>query len=77
MLSNAEPLRDPFIDRETLDAWLARAGRAAKGGDFGEIERLLKVLSRPFDEPLLPSDAALPPDWPKASKSPAHHDRQA
>ncbi len=37
--------------------------RAAQAGDFSETERLLKVLSRPFDEPELPSDAALPPDW--------------
>lgn len=37
--------------------------RAAQAGDFGETERLLKVLSRPFDEPARPSDAALPPDW--------------
>ena len=37
--------------------------RAANHGDFSETERLLKVLSRPFDEPALPSDAALPPDW--------------
>jgi uncharacterized protein YdiU (UPF0061 family) len=86
------PLRDLFIDREALDAWLARwlarvdggsqarmlavnpavvlrnhlaegAIRAAQAGDFSETERLLKVLSRPFDEPALPSDAALPPDW--------------
>ncbi len=87
-------LRDLFIDREALDAWLARwqartaserdaharmlaanpavvlrnhlaegAIRAAQAGDFSETARLLKVLSRPFDEPDLPSDAALPPDW--------------
>ena len=91
-LSTPEPLRDLFIDREALDAWLARwrartapdaearmlavnpavvlrnhlaegAIRAARDGDFTEIERLLKVLGRPFDEPALPSDAALPPDW--------------
>ena len=37
--------------------------RASERGDFTEIDRLLKVLSRPFDEPELPSDAALPPDW--------------
>ena len=91
-LTQPEPLRDLFIDREALDAWLARwrqrtapdaearmlavnpavvlrnhlaegAIRAAHQGDFTEIDRLLKVLSRPFDEPALPSDAALPPDW--------------
>lgn len=91
-LTDPEPLRDHFIDREALDAWLARwrqrtapdaearmlavnpavvlrnhlaegAIRAAQQGDFSEIERLLKVLGRPFDEPVLPSDAALPPDW--------------
>lgn len=91
-LTHPEPLRDLFIDRDALDAWLTRwrprtapdaqarmlavnpavvlrnhlaegAIRAAQGGDFSEIERLLKVLSRPFDEPALPSDAALPPDW--------------
>ncbi|HEY1129229.1 MAG TPA: YdiU family protein [Roseateles sp.] len=88
----SEPLRDLFVDREALDAWLQRwrarvtpgaqarmlavnpavvlrnhlaegAIRAAQRDDFTEIERLLKVLSRPFDEPVLPSDAALPPDW--------------
>ncbi|MDM4766066.1 protein adenylyltransferase SelO [Pelomonas sp. SE-A7] len=37
--------------------------RSASEGDFGEIERLLKVLERPYDEPVLASDAALPPDW--------------
>ncbi|MFG6465834.1 protein adenylyltransferase SelO [Roseateles sp. BYS87W] len=87
-----EPLRDLFIDRDALDAWLARwrqrttasaqagmravnpavvlrnhlaegAIRAAERGDFSETERLLKVLSRPFDEPENPGDAALPPDW--------------
>jgi len=93
-LTDAEPLRDLFIDRAALDAWLVRwreraaretgvearmlatnpavvlrnhlaegAIRAAQHGDFSEIDRLLKVLSRPFDEPVLPSDAALPPDW--------------
>ncbi|MCF8204244.1 MAG: YdiU family protein [Methylotenera sp.] len=90
--TDAEPLRDLFIDRDALDAWLARwrqrvtpgaqarmlavnpavvlrnhlaegAIRAAQQDDFTEIERLLKVLGRPFDEPALPSDAALPPDW--------------
>jgi len=96
-LDDATPLRDLFIDRDALDAWLARwrerlaaegapeavqarmlavnpavvlrnhlaegAIRAARDGDFGEVQRLLKVLSRPFDEPESPADAALPPDW--------------
>jgi uncharacterized protein YdiU (UPF0061 family) len=93
-LTDAEPLRDLFIDRAALDAWLVRwrervareshaearmlatnpavvlrnhlaegAIRAAQHGDFSEIDRLLKVLSRPFDEPVIPSDAAVPPDW--------------
>ncbi|HEV6967626.1 protein adenylyltransferase SelO [Roseateles sp.] len=91
-LAEPEPLRDLFIDREALDAWLARwrprtapdaqarmlavnpavvlrnhlaegAIRAAQQDDFTEIERLLKVLGRPFDEPENPGDAALPPDW--------------
>jgi uncharacterized protein YdiU (UPF0061 family) len=93
-LTDAEPLRDLFIDRAALDAWLVRwrervareshaearmlatnpavvlrnhlaegAIRAAQHGDFSEIDRLLKVLSRPFHEPVIPSDAALPPDW--------------
>jgi uncharacterized protein YdiU (UPF0061 family) len=91
-LTQPEPLRDLFIDREALDAWLVRwraraapdaearmlavnpavvlrnhlaegAIRAAQRDDFMETERLLKVLSHPFDEPALPSDAALPPDW--------------
>lgn len=37
--------------------------RLAREGDFTEIERLLKVLQRPFDEPVLASDAGFPPDW--------------
>ncbi|MET0520216.1 MAG: protein adenylyltransferase SelO [Burkholderiaceae bacterium] len=37
--------------------------RAAQGGDFGETQRLLAVLQRPFDEPALASDADFPPDW--------------
>ncbi len=91
-LSEPQALRDQFIDRAALDAWLPRwreraapdaearmlaanpavvlrnhlaegAIRAASQGDFSEIERLLKVLSRPFDEPENPAEAALPPDW--------------
>lgn len=38
--------------------------RRSREGDHGEVQRLLKVLSRPFDEqPESASDAALPPDW--------------
>ncbi|MBL0086082.1 MAG: YdiU family protein [Ideonella sp.] len=38
--------------------------RQAQAGDFGEVERLLKVLLRPFDEqPEAAPYAALPPDW--------------
>lgn len=37
--------------------------RTAQEGDFSEVQRLLKVLSTPFDEPERASDAALPPDW--------------
>lgn len=38
--------------------------RAARGGDFGEVQRLLKVLSAPFDEqPEQAAYAAFPPDW--------------
>ncbi len=42
--------------------------RRAAAGDFSEVERLLKVLARPFDEPSRPSaqdvsDAGFPPDW--------------
>jgi len=40
--------------------------REAREGDFGEVQRLLKVLERPYDE----SDAAtreryagFPPEW--------------
>jgi len=41
--------------------------RRAEGGDFSEVQRLLKVLSRPFDEqPEHEADAGFPPDW-------AHH----
>jgi uncharacterized protein YdiU (UPF0061 family) len=36
----------------------------AMQGDFGETERLLKVLERPFDEqPEHEADAGFPPDW--------------
>jgi len=39
----------------------------AEAGDFSEVQRLLKVLSRPFDEqPEHEADAGFPPDW-------AHH----
>ncbi len=37
--------------------------RHAQSGDFSEIERLLKVLQRPYDEPTQASDADFPPDW--------------
>jgi uncharacterized protein YdiU (UPF0061 family) len=36
----------------------------AEAGDFTEIDRLLQVLSRPFDEqPAHEADAGFPPDW--------------
>jgi serine/tyrosine/threonine adenylyltransferase len=36
----------------------------AQAGDFGETQRLLKVLERPFDEqPEHEADAGFPPDW--------------
>ena len=36
----------------------------ARGGDFGEVNRLLKVLQRPFDEqPEHEADAGFPPEW--------------
>ena len=38
--------------------------KRAQAGDFSEIERLMGVLQRPFDEqPEHDADAALPPDW--------------
>lgn len=37
--------------------------RQAEAGDFGEVERLLAVLARPFDEPASAADADFPPDW--------------
>jgi len=40
--------------------------RAAQGGDFGETQRLLKVLQRPFDEQDASASAAyagFPPEW--------------
>jgi len=44
-----------------------QAIRQAEAGDFTEVQRLLKVLSRPFDEqPEHEADAGFPPDW-------AHH----
>jgi uncharacterized protein YdiU (UPF0061 family) len=36
----------------------------AREGDFSEVQRLLKVLQRPFDEqPESEADAGFPPDW--------------
>lgn len=35
----------------------------AEAGDFSEVQRLQQVLSRPYDDPLNPADAGLPPDW--------------
>ena len=36
----------------------------AQAGDFGEVERLLRVLQHPFDEqPESEADAGFPPDW--------------
>ncbi|MBQ0937291.1 protein adenylyltransferase SelO [Ideonella paludis] len=36
----------------------------AERGEMGEVQRLLKVLSRPYDEqPDAEADAAFPPDW--------------
>jgi uncharacterized protein YdiU (UPF0061 family) len=36
----------------------------ARDGDYAEVQRLLRVLERPFDEqPEHDADAALPPDW--------------
>ena len=41
-----------------------RAIEAAQNHDFSEIERLRRILSRPFDEqPEYEQYAALPPDW--------------
>ena len=38
--------------------------RNAREGDFSEVQRLLRVLQRPFDEqPEHASDAGFPPDW--------------
>jgi uncharacterized protein YdiU (UPF0061 family) len=38
--------------------------RSARGGDFSEVQRLLKVLSAPFDEqPEHAAYADFPPDW--------------
>ena len=37
--------------------------RQARAGDFGEVSRLLKVLQRPYDEPVSAADADFPPDW--------------
>ena len=38
--------------------------RQAQQGDFSEVQRLLKVLERPYDEqPEHSADAGFPPDW--------------
>jgi uncharacterized protein YdiU (UPF0061 family) len=50
-----------FVLRNHL-AETAIAG--AREGDFGEVQRLLKVLQRPFDEqPEAEADAGFPPAW--------------
>ena len=55
--------------RVVLRNHLAEAAiRRAADGDFDEIERLLGVLERPFDDPAEPgaadlADAGFPPDW--------------
>lgn len=37
---------------------------AAEQGDFGEVQRVLKVMERPFDEqPGMEKYARLPPAW--------------
>ena len=48
-----------------LRNYLAQAAiERAEGGDYGEIERLLALLSRPFDEqPEMQVYAAPPPEW--------------
>ena len=39
-------------------------GKAEKERDFSEVDRLLKLLGRPFDEqPEMADYAAPPPDW--------------
>jgi serine/tyrosine/threonine adenylyltransferase len=45
--------------------------REARGGDFGEVQRLLKVLQRPYDEqsdggPAVQAYAGFPPEWAQA-----------
>nr|WP_316638437.1 YdiU family protein [uncultured Roseateles sp.] len=40
-----------------------QAIRQAREGDFSEVERLLKVLASPYDEPAVADYAAFPPDW--------------
>jgi uncharacterized protein YdiU (UPF0061 family) len=38
--------------------------RRAREGDFGEVQRLHRVLQRPYDEqPEHEADAGFPPDW--------------
>ena len=40
-----------------------QAIRQAREGDFSEVQRLLKVLQTPFDEPAQAADAGFPPAW--------------
>ena len=92
-----EPVRDLFLDRAALDAWLLQykellaldgwalaadlmhktnprfvlrnhlgeqAIRAAKLGDFSELQTLQRLLARPFDDhPGHEAYAGFPPDW--------------
>ena len=66
--SAASPSRRPDAAQQpgrgvAATTWPRRPSSAAEGGDFSEVQRLLKVLSTPYDEPERADDAALPPDW--------------
>ena len=51
--------------------------RAEQQRDFSEIDRLLALLAKPFDEqPEMESYAAAPPDWAGRSRSAARPDGQ-
>jgi len=66
LLQPPQSLPEPhWVERKTpLKTQLEAAIGKASEGDFGEVQRLLRLLQRPFDEqPGHEADAGFPPGW--------------